>query len=260
MRIKDYFGPASQAEMYLGRALEEFHHSANAPDLWVPVDALHRDSIVFEGAQAGLTARNRRLHFLRGTVLFAALSAEAFTNELLDELLDAEHFDELDREPTLAKLIAGIKQASSDPPVDVGSQPLQGVRTVLKTRDALVHPKPKGGIAAWVQDVEESDEERIGPKAALDAILRVAEMQIACQGLWKHPSLHSGLAKMVLYHRALVEKHQRLAGSTITSMPDRGAEGVLSLHDQMMEVVVEGADRLRAARGRPPTDVTSPMQ
>jgi hypothetical protein len=43
--LKETFGPASQAEMYLARALEEFHHASNAPDLWVPADALHRGSI-----------------------------------------------------------------------------------------------------------------------------------------------------------------------------------------------------------------------
>lgn len=248
LRLKDHFGPASQAEMYLTRALEDFHHSANPPDLWVPVDALHRNSIVFEGAQAVLTARNRRLHFLRGTVLFAALSAEAFTNELLDELLTADQFRAIDRDPTLKKLTDGIALAGRVSPVSLGSQPLQGVRTVLRTRDALVHPKPQGGIAAWVQDIEEPDEKRVGPKAALDAILRVAEMCVACLELWKHPRLHSGLAQMVIYHRGLIEKHQSLAGSTILSVPERDAEGVASLHDQMLEVVAEGAKQLRAQR------------
>jgi hypothetical protein len=77
--LKETFGPASQAEMYLARALEEFHHASNAPDLWVPADALHRGSML-ASSQEVLTAKNRRLHFLRSAVLFAALSAEAFAN------------------------------------------------------------------------------------------------------------------------------------------------------------------------------------
>jgi hypothetical protein len=85
--------------MYLLRALQEFHHSANPPDLWAPVDALHRGSIL-EGPQEIMNAYNRRLHFLRSAVLFAALSAEAFANELLDELLSSADFDALDKLPT----------------------------------------------------------------------------------------------------------------------------------------------------------------
>jgi len=39
------------------------------------------------GMQEVLNAKNRRLHFLRSAVLFAALAAEAFANELLADLL-----------------------------------------------------------------------------------------------------------------------------------------------------------------------------
>jgi hypothetical protein len=254
--IKEQFGPASQAEMYLSRALQEFHRSANPPDLWVPVDALHRDSIVFEAPQAVMNARNLRLQFLRGTVLFSAVSAEAFTNELLDELLTDAQFDDLDRCPTLEKLVDGIKLATGATPVNRGSEPLQGLRAVLKTRDALVHPKPRDGVAAWERDIEPSDEARVGPKAALDAILRVAETAVACQKLWRHPSLHSGLAKTVIYHRRLIETQQELAGETITSLPPRDADGVPSLNDQMMEVVMAGA-RKRAEQS--PSDSEPPV-
>jgi hypothetical protein len=82
--------------MYLTQALEEFHHSANDPDLWAPVAGLLRGSRL-ESAQAIGTAKDRRLRFLRGTVLFAALAIEAFTNELLAELLPASDFDAVDR-------------------------------------------------------------------------------------------------------------------------------------------------------------------
>ncbi len=92
--------------MYLTRALEEFHHGANAPDLWVPVAGLLRGSLI-EGAQAVGTAKNRRLRFLRGTVLFAALAIEAFANELLAELLPARDFDAVDRLEVPDKLLIG---------------------------------------------------------------------------------------------------------------------------------------------------------
>jgi hypothetical protein len=133
--------------MYLLRALEEFHRSANPPDLWVPVDAFHGNSML-EGAQAGLTARNRRLHFLRSTVLFAALAAEAFANELLDELLAPADADALDRLPTPEKLLLGPRTATGSSPLERGAQPIQGIVTLFKTGNRLVHPRPRGVLAA----------------------------------------------------------------------------------------------------------------
>jgi hypothetical protein len=109
--------------MYLAKALDEFHRAGNAPDLWVPVDAMYRDSI-FEGPQASLTARNRRLHFLRATVLFSALAAEAFANELLDELLSAADAAALDKLPTPEKLIFTTRAATGTSPLARGAQPM----------------------------------------------------------------------------------------------------------------------------------------
>jgi hypothetical protein len=235
--LKEAFGPASQAEMYLLRALEEFHHSANPPDLWVPVDALHRGSIL-EAPQAIMNAYNRRLHFLRSAVLFAALTAEAFTNELLDELLSPADFNALDKLPTPDKLLIGTQLAcAGKSPLERGAQPLQDLTLLFKTRNRLVHARPQGGIAAWDRDVEEADELAIGPKAALTAILRVAETVNMCTELRAHPILHGGLAKMILHHRGLLERHQDLAGPKILDLPARDAAGVPLLRDQMMEVV-----------------------
>lgn len=247
--IKEAFGPASQAEMYLHRALQEFHHSANPPDLWGAVDALHRSSI-FEAPQAIMDARNRRLHFLRSSVLFASLAAEAFTNELLDELLSRADFEAVDKLPTPEKLLIGTRLAGAgESPLERGAQPLQDVALLFKTRNRLVHARPQGGIAAWDRDVEESDEQAIGPKAALTAILRVAETVAMCTKLQKHPNLHGGLAKMILYHRGLLERHQDLAGPKILDVPSQDAPGVPPLRDQMMEVVAAGAKRRAATSG-----------
>jgi len=247
--IKEAFGPASQAEMYLHRALQEFHHSANPPDLWGPVDALHRNSI-FETPQAIMNARNRRLHFLRSSVLFVALAAEAFANELLDELLSRADFEALDKLLTPDKLLIGTRLAAAgESPLKRGAQPLQDVALLFRTRNRLVHARPQGGIAAWDRDVEESDEQAIGPKAALTAILRVAETVALCTKLQKHPSLHGGLAKMILYHRGLLERHQDLAGPKILDVPSQDAAGVPSLRDQMMEAVAAAARERAASSG-----------
>jgi hypothetical protein len=232
---REAFGTASQAEMYLSRALEEFHRSANAPDLWIPVDAFHRDSLL-EGPQASLTARNRRLHFLRSTVLFAALSAEAFANELLDELLSSADADALDKLSAPDKLLIGTRTAAETSPLTRGAEPMQGLVELVRTRNRLVHPRPKGGLAAWVQDVQPTDEDSIGPAAARRAILSVADAVVLCTPVRKHPLLHGGVAKTIARHRALLDRHQDNAGPTILDVPDHDAAGVPGLYEQMQEV------------------------
>jgi hypothetical protein len=137
--LKEVFGPSSQAEMYLMRALEEFHHSANAPDLWAPVSGPLRDSLL-ESAQAVGTAKNRRLQFLRGTVLFVAIAIEAFANELLAELLEPRDLEAVDRLEVEAvdrlevpdKLLIGTRFATGQSPLSRGAQPLQDVATLVE--------------------------------------------------------------------------------------------------------------------------------
>jgi hypothetical protein len=221
--------------MYLARALEEFHRSANAPDLWRPVDAFHRGSLL-EQAQAELTARNRRLHFLRSTILFAALAAEAFANELLDELLARADADAIDRLPTPEKLLIGPRMAGQTSPLARGAQPMQGLLELFKTRNRLVHPRPRGGVPAWVQDLEPTDETAIGPAAARQAILCVADTVVLCTKLRERPTLHGGIAKTIARHRRVLERHQALVGPSVLDVPDIDTSGVPTLWDQMQEV------------------------
>lgn len=103
------------------------------------------------------------------------MAVEAFANELLDELLTPADFDALDRLDVAAKLLIGTRLAAGGSPLSRGAQPLQDVALLATTRNRLMHPKPKNGIAAWIQDIEATDEEAVGPKAALTAIIRVAE-------------------------------------------------------------------------------------
>jgi hypothetical protein len=236
--------------MYLARALEEFHRSANAPDLWVPVDAFHRDSLL-EGPQASLTARNRRLHFLRSTVLFAALAAEAFANELLDEVLSSADARALDRLPTPEKLLLGTRVAAGTSPLVRGTEPMQGLVELFRTRNRLVHPRPQGGVAAWVQDLQPGDESAVGPAAARRAILCVADAVVLCTELRKRPRLYGGIAKTIATHRGLLERHQALAGSSVLHVPDKDAAGVPALWDQMQEV---NTTERRGDQGQDTTD------
>ena len=226
--------------MYLMRALEEFHHSANPSDVWVPVSGLLRGSRL-ESAQAIGTAKDRRLHFLRGTVLFAALAIEAFANELLAELLPARDFDAVDRLEVPDKLLIGTRLATGQSPLSRGAQPLQDLATVVKTRNRLVHAKPQNGIAAWIRDVTAADEEAVGPDAALKALLSVGETIVVCTELREYSNLHGGVAKTIVNHRQLLVRHNELAGTKIADVPARDSEGVAPLWDQMQEAIAASA-------------------
>jgi hypothetical protein len=232
-------GASSQADMYLTRALEEFHRSANGPDLWVPVSGLLRSSLL-ESAQAIVTAKNRRLHFLRGTVLFAALAIEAFANELLAELLESRDLEAVDRLEVPDKLLIGIRLGTGRSPLSRGAQPLQDVAALVKNRNRLVHPKPANGIAAWIQDVEPADEAAIGPRAAATAMLRVSETMVLCTALRKYPNLHAGTAKTILHHRALLDAHNARCGPKILDVPGREDQAAPPLWDQMQEALATG--------------------
>ena len=167
--------------------------------------------------------------------MFSAVAIEAFANELLDELLTPADFEALDRLEVPAKLLIGTRLAAGESPLARSAQPLQDVALLVKTRNRLVHPKPKNGIAAWIQDIETTDEEAVGPKAALTAVVRVAETMEICTKLRSHPHMHAGVAKTVVRHRQLLVAHSQLGGPKIMDVPDSGAEGVPPLWDQMQE-------------------------
>lgn len=46
--------------------------------------------------------------------------------------------------------------------------------------------------------------------------------------------------RMILHHRAIIERHQELAGPKIGDLPPKDAPGVPPLRDQMMDVVAAG--------------------
>jgi hypothetical protein len=223
--------------MYLRRALEEFHHSANGPELWVEVHGPIRGSPLLEGAQAKLTAVNRRLHFLRSAILFAAIAAEAFANELLDDLLSRADAEALDKLEPAEKLLMGTRLASGVSPLDRGSEPMQGLVKLAQTRNRLVHPRPAGGYAAWAQDLEPRDDEGIGPAAACKAILTVADAIVACNPLREHARIYGAVARTIARHRSLVEGHQARAGYKIMDLPAEDDEGVPDLFGQTQESV-----------------------
>jgi hypothetical protein len=222
-----------QSEMYLIRALDEFHRAGNAPDLWMPVDDFHFDTI-FKGAQEVLTAKNRRLQFLRTSMLFSAIAAEAFANEFVDDTLGRNMAGTLDKLSTVDKLIVGAQLvAGNASPLDKGRQPMQDIAGLATTRDRLVHPKEKGGIAAWTQHVTQDDENRVGAAAAERAILAVVDLVVVCNPLQKHPNLHGGAAKRISMERKLLSAHGKKVGTLLGDLPSKEEAGTLPLFTQM---------------------------
>lgn len=100
---------------------------------------------------------------------------------------------------------------------------------------------PQNGIAAWIRDVEAADEEAVGPRAALTAVLRVSETIVVCNELREYPNLQGAVAKTILDHRQILVRHNDVAGPKIADLPARDADGVPPLWDQMQESIASRA-------------------
>ncbi|MDQ6855124.1 MAG: hypothetical protein M3046_15790 [Actinomycetota bacterium] len=223
----------SQAEMYLSRALEEFHRASNGPDLWVEEDPFLSGSFLAE-SQALMAAQNRRLQALRTSVLFAAITVEAFANEFSAEALGAPTARMIDKLSPADKIETAIRLATGDNTIlDRGRNPMQTITALIGTRNRLVHPKPTNGLAAWTQALEDSDEEAFGPKVAEQAILAVADLIVLCVPCLPHPNIRGGLAKMIVQNKDLLTAHRQSVGPTIRDLPTKDTEGTAPLHHQM---------------------------
>jgi hypothetical protein len=80
---------------------------------------------------------------LRLAVLFAAFSAEAFSNAFLAFALDDTAAKALDRKPTTDKFILGPGALAEPPRLALGVAPLQTVSALFRERDRIVHARPE---------------------------------------------------------------------------------------------------------------------
>jgi hypothetical protein len=240
--------PGSQAEMYLSRAVEEFHRASNPPDLWTEPDPFLADSFVFSGAQALMTAQNNRLQALRTSVLFAAITVEAFANEFANEALGSKTAEMIDNLSPADKIETAVRLATGDDTIlDRGREPMQTVVQLIKIRNRLVHPKPSNGLAAWTQAVEESDETAFGPQAAERAILQAGNLIVLCVPHMPHPNLRGGLAKMIVQNEDLLTTHRESVGPGIRDLPGKDAPGTSSIYNQMRGRITPAAAGLEGA-------------
>lgn len=194
--------------------------------LWGEVDDFKKGSI-FEAPQRTMDASQRRLWRLRSAVLFAALCTEAYANELLDELLAPSDAEALDRLPTFEKLIVTPKVAGLESSLERGREPMQTIRTLFRTRDALVHPR-RGKPSAFAIYSDESDEALIGPRAAGQHIIAVATLMEAMDPLRPPPVIFAP-GKFVAKHPSVLDAHLQEIGAELNSVPPEHGPSPVSL-------------------------------
>jgi hypothetical protein len=229
----------SQSTGYLNQAAEALTNAADPHFLYSEVPTYLEGSI-FAPHQHSIDAGNRRLRVLRSSVLYSALAAESFANELLRDLLDPAEAEAVDRLPTPEKLLLGPRMANIPPPLSRGSEPAQTVFKLFAVRNALVHPRP-GGYSTLIQDVGERDERDLGPTAAGRYLLKVAEVIVLLNPLRPEPPL-IGEAAILIQCPHVVRQFIASTGDRITTVVAEDAAVPVGLF--------EAASRNAAKRAR----------
>jgi hypothetical protein len=216
----------AQSGGYFGEAVEALRSAGDPRIIWGDTDDFHRGSI-FEPHQRVGDAAQRRLWRLRTSVLFAALAAEAYANEVLAEILVPSDAAALDRLPTVEKLMLGPKVAGLESPLDRGREPMQTVRRLFSTRDALVHPRRGSPAATW-RFLTDVDEQVIGPRAAGRYIIAVANLMEIIDPLRPPPVFyHPG--GLIAKHHSVLNAHLSDIGATLEVIPSEGGPSPVSL-------------------------------
>jgi hypothetical protein len=122
-----------------------------------------------------LLAQARQLDFARTSILFSALSAEAYINGFLWRQLSTADFEAVERLPTDEKYVLGPELALQERLFDRGAEPAQSIDALFKLRHDLVHPKGKQIEVGRDGDLMDPRFEDFNPQAAARFIIRVAE-------------------------------------------------------------------------------------
>jgi len=230
---------ASQSAAYLTQAAEALTAAGDPLALWIDTPDYYTSSVLEPFQRIG-TAMNRRLSLLRGSVLFSAFAAEAFANEFLSSVLSPADAEAADRLATPDKLLLGPRLAGLESSLDRGREPLQRIIQLNQVRNALVHPRP-GGYAAYMQDLSESEEEQIGPKAVGKYLVAVAKVIVLLNPLRTPPGI-IGEATLLAEFSNVVVKHVQDTGERIDQVPSQNASRPVDL--------IEEARRRRLTKAR----------
>jgi hypothetical protein len=100
-------------------------------------------------------AHLRRTAFVRTTMLFSALAAEAYANEFVREHFpNRQELMAVDRWKTVDKFVLAPRLALGEAVLERGHEPIQTVARLFKRRDALVHPKPEDDDPSMALDAD----------------------------------------------------------------------------------------------------------
>lgn len=186
---------------------------------------------MLEASQVVLTAYNRRLSFLRNTVLFSALAAEAYANEFLSEILSTASAHAVDRLRTPDKLLLGPALAGLVSPLTRGQEPHQELVRISNVRNKLVHPR-LSGPSAYAHNVNDDDHADIGPTSAANALYAVAVAITLLDPLTSGPHI-IGPAPLIAGWRVTLDAYVAILGDEILALPDKDAPAPVHLLEQM---------------------------
>lgn len=246
---------SSQSGAYFEQSADALTQAGSPNSLWVDAPEYYNGSLL-EGAQRRMTASNRRIGFLRSSVLFSALAAEAYANEFLAETLTTKDADAADRLATPDKLLLGPNLAGLLSPLERGCEPFQSIAQLFSVRNQLVHPR-RDGPSAWVMDITDDDERHFGPVSAGKFFVAVAKTIIALDELLPRGS-RAGHAKYVTRCPQAVDEHVKAIGKTILDVPAENASEPVHLMEQArrraMKKNGKGARKGGGSRKDPPGD------
>lgn len=158
--------PPNTPWLYLRDAARALRDCGSAPALyagWRGEDGRPPDH-----GMAYLKAPGRQVEYARTSILFSSFAAEAYVNAFLAEGL-GEAFAEVERANTIDKYTRSVRRVDPGLRFTKGTKPGQGLVSLFRARNALVHPKPGVEI-----------EPPITPALAANSIVAVAQ---AARGL-----------------------------------------------------------------------------
>jgi hypothetical protein len=167
----------SVAGVYLEQSLDALRDSSSPDALYVELAPWYEGSTILGPIQAKMEAANRRIKFLRASVLFAAIAAEAYANEFAAATLAPSDVAAIDRLPTVDKLLIAPRLAGLVSPLDRGREPIQTLARLVRARNLLAHPRP-GQTGAYVLTTSDEDQLAFGPTAVAGYIEAVAHAAV----------------------------------------------------------------------------------
>lgn len=179
-----------------------------------------------------MNARNARLRYLRASVLFSALAAEALANEFLAASLRRREIGALDRLRTPDKLLLGPRLCGQEDVLRSGGEPHASLVALFKVRNELVHPKP-GRFAGYIRPGGHGTDEKLyGPEQAVRYLVAVAHAALLLHPL--RPDRPFRMPFLDIYEqRRVLEEHLESTGRRISDIPDQDDPPAMDLALEM---------------------------